>query len=303
MDKDYLIEKWLKDELTEAEKQSFSQLDDAEFNQYIIDNAKLFKASHHSNIDDFNTFKTRYQSEHTTVKTLNWWSPLLKIASVIVIAFGIYFSFFNHPETVFKALAGEKISFELPDYSNVELNALSTITYNSKNWENSRLVKLDGEAYFKVSKGNIFDVKTKQGLVTVVGTQFNVKQRDDYFEVKCFEGIVKVTSNNITKQLEVGDTFQILHGQFSEGKTNASSPKWIDHMSEFEAIPFKEVLAELERQYDVQITLKTVNADRLFTGGFMHNNLENALKAITQPMNMTYELKPSNLVIIHEENN
>ena len=30
MDKNYLIEKWLKNELTEAEKQSFSNLDDAE---------------------------------------------------------------------------------------------------------------------------------------------------------------------------------------------------------------------------------------------------------------------------------
>jgi hypothetical protein len=41
----------------------------------------------------------------------------------------------------------------------------------------------------------------------------------------------------------------------------------------------------------------------LFTGSFVHNNLENALKAVTQPMNMTYELNPSNLVVIHEANN
>ncbi|MEZ4796195.1 MAG: FecR family protein [Flavobacteriaceae bacterium] len=303
MNKDYLIEKWLKGELTEAEKQSFSQLDDAEFNQYIIDNAKLFKASHNSTISDFNTFKNRYYSKNTTVKTLNWWSPLLKIASIVVIALGIYFTFFNNPETVFKTVASEKINFELPDRSIVELNAQSKITFNSKNWQSNRLLNLHGEAYFKVTKGKVFDVKTRQGLVTVVGTQFNVKQRDNYFEVKCFEGIVKVTSNNITKQLLAGDTFQILNGVLSEGKTDAKSPKWIDNMSEFDAIPFKEVLAELERQYNIQVSVKSVDANRLFTGGFMHNNLENALKAITQPMNLSYELNLSNLVVIHGESN
>ena len=303
MDKDYLIEKWLKNELTEAEKQSFSKLDDAEFNEYIVDNAKLFKASQNSKIEDFKTFKTRYYSQNTPVKQLNWWSPLIKIASVMVITLGLYFVFFNNPETLFETVASEKISIELPDLSKVELNAQSSIAFNSKNWKNNRALKLHGEAFFKVAKGSVFDVKTKQGVVTVVGTQFNVKQRDNYFEVKCFEGIVKVAANDISKQLAAGETFQLLNGQFSEGKTKASSPKWIDNMSEFEAIPFKEVLAEIERQYNIQITVKTVDIDRLFTGSFIHNNLENALKAVTQPMNMIYELNTPNLVIIHEANN
>ena len=99
MDKNYLIEKWLKNELTEAEKQSFSKLDDAEFNQNIIDNAIHFKASHHAKINDFNTFKTHYDSQNTPIKKLNWWSPLIKIASVLVITLGVYFAFFNNSKT------------------------------------------------------------------------------------------------------------------------------------------------------------------------------------------------------------
>jgi ferric-dicitrate binding protein FerR (iron transport regulator) len=303
MDKNYLIEKWLKNELTEAEKQSFSKLDDAEFNQNIIDNAIHFKASHHAKINDFNTFKTHYDSQNTPIKKLNWWSPLIKIASVLVITLGVYFAFFNNPETLYKTIASEKISVELPDESKVELNAQSSIAFNSKNWKNNRAVKLQGEAYFKVAKGNVFDVITTQGKVTVVGTQFNVKQRENYFEVKCFEGIVKVIANDMTKQLVAGETFQLLNGRLSEGKTNASGPKWMDNMSEFEAIPFKQVLAELERQYNIQITIESVDIDRLFTGGFMHTNLENALKAVTQPMNVTFELNTSNMVIIHGTNN
>lgn len=303
MDKDYLIEKWLKDELTDAERQAFDQLDDAKLNTYIIENAKHFKASNFSEVDNFKTFKAHYNSQKTNYKKSNWLSPLLKIASVIIITLGLYFTFFSNSLTHIETQVSEKTFIELPDASQVELNALSTIEFDYKNWKDNRTVKLDGEAYFKVTKGKTFDVKTKQGIVTVVGTQFNVKQRDNYFEVICFEGIVKVTSNAVTRQLLAGDTYQVLNGNFSERKTNATSPKWIESMSDFEAIPFEQVLAELERQYDVQVTFKNIDTTRLFTGGFAHDNLENALIAITEPMNMTYELNTSNLVVIHGKDN
>lgn len=303
MDKDSLIEKWLKEELNEAEKEMFNKLDDAQLSKYIVENAQHFKASHFSKSDDFNTFKTQYKSLKTPVKKSNWFNPLLKIASVVVIGLGVYFTFFSNTSTHIETLAGEKSAIELPDHSKVELNALSSIEFNTKNWEENRFLKLEGEAYFVVAKGKTFDVQTESGTVTVVGTQFNVKQRDNYFEVKCFEGIVKVTSDTITRKLLAGDTYQILNGKFTQGKLVASTPKWRENRSEFKAIPIKEVLSELERQYNIQVTFKNINTNRLFTGEFVHDNLENALIAITLPMNITYEMSSSNLVIIHEKEN
>jgi ferric-dicitrate binding protein FerR (iron transport regulator) len=303
MDKDYLIEKWLKEELNDAEKDMFSKLDDAQLNEHIIETAQHFKASHFSKSSDFNTFKTQYKPSKAPVKKLNGFSPLLKIASVVIIGLGIYFTFFSSTPTHVETLAGEKSVIELPDHSKVALNALSSIQFNIKNWDGNRFLKLDGEAYFMVAKGKTFAVQTESGTVTVVGTQFNVKQRENYFEVTCFEGIVEVTSDTITRKLLAGDTYQILNGKFTQGKIVASAPKWRENRSEFEAIPIKEVLSELERQYNIQVTFKNININRLFTGEFVHNNLENALIAITQPMNMTYELSSSNLVIIHGKEN
>ncbi|GAA3653950.1 FecR family protein [Flavivirga jejuensis] len=301
MEKDYLIETWLKGDLTVAEKEAFSKLDDALFNQYIVDTAQHFKASHFSKVNDFKTFNQRYHSEKTFVKKLYWLPPLLKIASVIIIGLGIYFSFFFNTLTHIETLASEKTIIELPDHSKVELNALTRVTFNAENWNKKRELKLEGEAFFKVAKGRVFDVKTHDGIVTVVGTQFNVKQRAHYFEVKCFEGIVKVTSDTIVRVLHAGDVFQVLNGTFSERKTKASTPRWPHNISNFETIPFKEVLMELERQYNIQVIYKGIDANRLFTGGFEHNKLENALISITQPMNMTFELRSSNLVILHEK--
>ncbi|GAA3598579.1 FecR family protein [Flavivirga amylovorans] len=303
MEKDYLLEKWLKDDLTDAEKEAFSQLDDAQFNQYIIDAAQYFKVSAFSEVDTFQDFKKRYNSYKTPVKKLQWLYPLLKVASVIVIGLGIYFSFFFNKLTYIETVASEKTTIELPDHSKVELNALTKVRFNAENWNEKRALELEGEAFFKVAKGSVFDVKTDAGTVTVVGTQFNVKQRKHYFEVKCFEGIVKVTSDTITRQLHAGDVFQILYGKFSETKTKVSSPKWTHNISNFEAVLFKEILAELERQYNIEVIYKGIDADRLFTGGFTHDKLENALISITQPMNLTFELRSSNLVIIHGKEN
>ncbi|GAA4817558.1 FecR family protein [Litoribaculum gwangyangense] len=299
MDKEYLIQKWLNEALTDDEKTAFDKLDDAELNQLIVENARHFKASHFDNLKDFNIFKSQYELSKNKVKKFNKLAPFLRIAGVLVVSLGIYFTFFANHHTHIETLASQKATIELPDHSIVELNALSSIEYNDKNWKNNRVLTLDGEAYFKVEQGKTFDVNTKIGVVTVVGTAFNVKQRNNYFEVKCFEGIVKVVSDSIERQLVAGDIFQILEGKFYEGKVLSNSPKWQQNISEFYAIPVKEVLSELERQYNIEVIIKNIDANRLFTGGFPNDNLENALIAITQPMNMTYELSSSKLVIIH----
>jgi ferric-dicitrate binding protein FerR (iron transport regulator) len=215
----------------------------------------------------------------------------------------LYYTFFNNTITQIETAVGEKITVQLPDESQVILNALSSIEYEEKKWNEERSLQLDGEAYFKVAKGKKFDVVTESGVVTVVGTQFNVKQRSNFFEVKCFEGKVSVVSDTIKRLLQPGETYRILNQKFSEGTTTAAASKWADNMSDFESVPFKEVLAELERQYNIKITNNNVNVERLFTGGFVHDDIENALISITQPMNMTYELSSSNQVIISGKKN
>lgn len=302
MEKEILIKKWLNNELNDSEKEAFGKFDDFEINQAIVDNAEYFKALNFSEIENFENFKKRYNFQKKPVRKLQWVNPLLKIAGVLVIAFGLYFTLFHNKLTQVETAAGEKITAILPDSSQVLLNALSSIEYNPEKWNEKRALHLEGEAYFKVAKGKKFDVVTESGVVTVVGTQFNVKQRANFFEVKCFEGKVSVLSDTIERMLHPGQTFRISNQKFSEGITTAATPKWAANMSDFEAVPFKEVLAELERQYNIKITNKNVNVDRLFTGGFVHDDLENALISITQPMNMTYELSSSNQVIIRGKN-
>ncbi len=302
MIEDDLLKKWLNDELTNAEMDVFSKREDYAINLEIIDKAKHFKASQFSNVDDFKTFKRNYENK-SSVKRLNWIQPLLRIASIFVIALGVYFTFFNSYRVEVKTQLAEKSTVSLPDLSEVTLNADSKITYNEESWIKSRSLNLEGEAYFKVAKGKTFDVITNNGIVTVVGTEFNVKARKSYFEVTCFEGIVKVTSNTITKQLLAGETFRILNKKFTQDKIIDTKPKWTSNKSSFKTIPLKEVFAELERQYNIKVVFNSTDTSRIFTGVFVNDNIENALTSITKPMNLTFEISSSNQVLIHGNKN
>ncbi|WP_298903385.1 FecR family protein [uncultured Psychroserpens sp.] len=294
------IKKWLNDELTPAEKEAFEQDEDFALYQAIVGGAKKFKASDFSEPKSFEDFKSAYEAQHSAGKTSNWRSRILRIAGMVVIAIGIYYGVFYKTVAHIETLASEQTTIELPDQSEVTLNAGSVILYDKKDWEDNRRLTLSGEAYFKVAKGKTFDVITSQATVTVVGTEFNVKQRENYFEVQCFEGIVRVTSRaGKTKELLAGDTYRLLDDVYTWGKTTFVEPQWTQNRSTFKAVPFEAVIAEMERQYDIKIIVDNVNTERLFTGGFMHDDIEKALLSVTEPMDLTFKINGSNDVVIH----
>lgn len=301
MTEEELLKKWLNNNLTDAEKKAFSEQKDYAENLEILNKAQQFKASNFSKAEDFESFKNHYQNK--SKNRLDWIKPLLKIASIFIIAFGVYFTFFNSDVVEVKTLLAEKTTVNLPDLSKVTLNADSEIIYDADTWESDRNLNLKGEAYFKVAKGKIFNVITEYGTVTVVGTEFNVKSRSNYFEVICFEGIVKVTSDTITKQLIAGEIFRVLDKKFSEDKTINTEPQWTRNRSSFKTIPLSEVFAELERQYKVKVAFKNTDVSRLFTGVFVNDNIKNALISITKPMNLTFEISSPNQVLIHGNTN
>lgn len=296
MNKENLVKKWLADELTDAEREAFEQLDNFQLHKDILDNAAHFKSSGFSQMDDFDTFSKRLDEVENPVRKMNWVKPLLRIASVFVIGFSLYYFFLFNNVVEVQTLASEKTTIELPDASTVIVNAMSEVRYSKGKWQQKRELELQGEAFFDVAKGSKFSVITSEGIVSVLGTQFNVKQRGSYFEVECFEGIVKVTSQNTSEQLKAGDRYRISNGQASLGKTLYQQPQWTKNVSSFDRIPIFEVIAELERQYNIEVEMDKIQTERLFTGGFVHDNLENALKSITEPLDLDFTIEAKNHV-------
>ena len=300
MDKETLIKKWLNNELTQAEQEAFDALHDADLYKEIIDEAKRFKGSEHVNALPFESLENALS--RPTKTSTKWLRPLVSVAAIFLIGFALFTLVLKDNSTTVRTTLAMNESITLPDNSKVALNELSEISYNAKTWNDSRELTLAGEAYFDVEKGNQFTVVTPIGQVRVLGTEFNVLSRDSIFEVVCYEGLVEVTYNNKSIELPKGAKFSFKNGGTLNSNIIVSQPFWLTNMSVFEAIPIEQVILELQNIYEIQVdynSSKTLN----FTGAFAHNDLENALKSITQPLGLTYTLDTNKMVIIrHVEN-
>ncbi len=298
MDKEELLKKWLADEMTQAERDSFKTSEDYALNTEIINAARNFKAPDFSANEAYQSLRLKLKRREKSVIPLISYKMLYRVAAVFIIGVVTYFAAFRGDTTVVKTIANQKTTFDLPDKSIVMLNADSKVAYHKREWNNKRELSLEGEAFFKVAKGAKFDVKTSNGIVSVVGTQFNVKNRNGYFEVKCFEGIVDVDSEGRVRQLTKGNTFRLMNGVLSVDSTMVERPQWIDNKSVFKSVPLFVVLDEFERQYNMTVDVKSIDSSKIFTGGFTHTDIHEALTTITDPFNFKYTISGSKKVII-----
>lgn len=285
MNREDLIKKWLDNNLNTDELEAFKKLEDYESLVKLSDSVKHFKAPEYNTSE---ALQDVLRTIKTPKKSVRWIPILSRIAAIFVVCFGVYY-YTTTLDTTFKTLASQKQTIELPDASTVALNATTTVSFNKKQWKTNRQVQLNGEAYFKVAKGSKFEVITDAGTVTVLGTQFNIKQRHNYFEVVCYEGLVGVAYNNNETKLQPGNRLLLIDGKLiATEKENQIEPSWINNNSVFKSLPYREVIAEFERQYDMTINLQSINDSQLYTGSFTHNNIDVALKSITLPLHLSY---------------
>ncbi|MFL1896065.1 FecR family protein [Aquimarina sp. 2-A2] len=300
MKKEDLLKKWLSDDLTSSERKKFEASDDFLMHNIIVDTAKFFKNDQTVPELDMSKMQEQLSKENNiSSNTTIWQSSWLKIAAMVVILLGVgSFFFFSNDTTIYTDI-GENMSIELPDHSQVVLNSKSTVSFDQKGWSTNREVELKGEAYFEVAKGKDFEVLTNAGTVSVLGTKFNVKNRENFFEVHCFEGLVKVKyKNGYTENLSAGNSLRIINGTVTFETTPDSSPHWVNKISSFKSVPFEEVIKEFQRQYKVELILQNIDKKRVFTGGFVHKDLEDGLKSITLPLDLTYSIDDKKRIII-----
>jgi len=297
MKKEKEILKWLNGDLSKKEMKDLKQSEDLQTLEKIAHYASQLEAPKVDAQAALETLKARNHSKNKPkVRTINF-KTFYRVAAVLVLALTSGYLFFYSNNTSYETQIAQRKIFTLPDNSEVVLNAASKISFNEKKWANNRTLTLAGEAFFKVKKGQTFSVKTTDGIVTVLGTQFNVKERKNYFEVRCYEGLVSVTHNNNTTKLPPGKTFRVINGKIENVEDfNAQNPSWIQQESSFNKIPLDQVIAELERQYDLKIKVKGVDTSKLFTGSFTHTDKEIALQAVTIPLKLSYKIEGKTII-------
>ncbi len=306
--KDVFLAKWLEGELSDIELKSL--VSKKEFLSYkkikeTLELSKNFKPKSDSfkkiqqkiedghfdrlnDLDKFNDQKGNLEESKIKVRKLytKW---MVAVAASLVFFIGFY-NFLDRDLVLNKSNFGQQKAVSLLDGSEVILNAKSALSYDEKDWKNKREVYLNGEAFFKVKKGNTFTVKTKNGNVTVLGTQFKVNAIADYFEVVCYEGSVKVFSENFNHVLQPNDVFRKINGNTIEKwQLNIRKPTWINGESTFKSVPIKYVIDKFEKQYAFKIDASKIDNTIIFTGSFNHQDIDIAIASVFGATNIKYK--------------
>jgi transmembrane sensor len=300
MENEEYIRRWIEGSLSEEEKQRFERTETYKSFEKLIDSLKVFRAPEYPVEEELGRLQSSLQKKKKSIHL----NLFYRIAATLIILAGIYYSFIYKPETHIETGIAEKHEFYLPDSSRVVLNAQSRLTYNEGRWDGNREVKLEGEAFFSVNKGSDFEVLTRTRSVKVLGTQFNVKSRPDYFEVTCYEGLVGVGDTGEMTPLSPHQMYRVIQGKIQQfNDIPEPSPGWIDRESSFRSVPYIQVIHEFERQYNVNIRTENVDTDQLFTGRFVNSDIELAINSITIPMNLGYLFIDDQNIVLSPDHN
>ncbi|MCF6349889.1 MAG: FecR family protein [Flavobacteriaceae bacterium] len=292
------LAKWMANEMTDRDLKKLVNNEDFLTYLALKKGILLYERLEEPLDNSFKIIQNKIENSTPKVKKLylKW---VISIAASLVLFFSIS-NFFKNQPVLNTTNFGEQKTITLLDSSKVTLTAKSEIKYHKKEWKNKRELFLNGEAFFKVKKGSKFTVKTKNGKIEVLGTQFNVNSNKDFFEVTCYFGKVNVIYNAKEYILLPGQGFRKIIGSKMEKLiTTQTIPTWLNGVSTYKSVPLKHVILDLEKQFDIKFDATKINTKMLFTGSFNHKNKKLAFTTVFKAMYVDYkEINDSKKIIL-----
>ncbi|MEO8821444.1 MAG: FecR family protein [Ginsengibacter sp.] len=262
-------------------------------------------------------------------------------AASVVVIFGIGFLFKGHslnnsdssPKSTIQQVfvkPGSKSKIILPDGTIVRLNGSSSLSYNKDFNKKIREVKLDGEAYFDVTKdaNHPFIVHTSNLDIKVLGTLFDVKsyQEDPTIEMTLLRGSIEVYNKddpyvpkvilkpneklvfrkNVDDKIPENDKVDlnstkknIPDQNISISTLSATKPdslkketSWLYNKLVIDGDDFTEMAQKMERWYGVNIEIMSPGLEKYhFNGIFKNETVEQALDALQLTVKFKYQIK------------
>ncbi|MGO4291724.1 FecR family protein [Chitinophaga sp. RAB17] len=214
---------------------------------------------------------------------------------------------------------GAKTTVHLPDGSVVILNSGSRLSYDKDFGVKNRLINLEGEAYFDVSKNPSMPmiVATAAVEVKVLGTTFNVKAyaEDSIVEASLFTGTIQLTTEKdpervillrprekvIINQKQNGytapatakeihsETVSLQHMTFNRIDSSFDEMAWLKNKLVFRSARFQDVANELQRKFNVSIYFSdTVFQNIRINGTFSDESIQEIVPALQQAIPFHY---------------
>lgn len=293
---EHFLAQWLDGKMTDDELRKL--VTDQEFQQYVILRNALATSQIAPPDIESNFTRTKEKMSRGMRPRVRRIVPryvaISAIAACFIIGIVVFQALTFGKEIVTRA--GHHTFVALADGSQVEVNSASHFR-RIKLFSLNRKVELDGEAFFKVSKGRSFIVQTRQGEIEVLGTSFNVISREDYLEVVCYEGSVRVSTAEDVVKLEKGQAFRHSASGNDSWQTNMKEPGWVSGESRFEKAPVGLVLMQLGYEYGYEVRVPQSARNMRFTGTFTRGDLTTALKSVLLPMDLQYKIKGKTIIV------
>jgi len=265
--------------------------------------------------------------------------PMVGIAAAVALIFFIS----RRPESVksdrvgqvaentISTKPGSKSKIQLPDGSQVWLNADSRMTYNESFRGPFREVQITGEAYFDIAKDkdHPFIIHTNSIDVRVLGTSLNIRSyaNEKNTEAVLIRGSIEVTLRSSPDKkiiLQPNEKLVVQNGRAMVVKKGMPSvqkyedapvmtlgkahiqPKdtvamdilWVKNKLSFDQETLEDVARKIERWYAVKVTIKDERLKRTeYSAVFEDESLRQVMEALRMTGNFRYSISKKEVTI------
>lgn len=209
---------------------------------------------------------------------------------------------------------GELADIMLEDGSHLVMNTNSAVRVDLQN--DKRVVYLErGEVYFEVAKDQDrpFYVETKGGLVRVLGTKFNIRQRGLSSDVSVVEGSVGVVDygrmtddfslEQLDATLSADQKFSLGDNQIDNVALPVDSARvlsWRDRKLIYNGEKFVDLVADINRYYEIDIRIGDPTLNDIEVVAIMKvEDRDTTLKALEATFNVTARILSNDLILLY----
>lgn len=223
-------------------------------------------------------------------------------AAISIIVFSVFTMTTGVPEG-YNRIAAEGIieNVTLPDGSEIFMNRNAELDY-AVNFASRRDIILDGEAYFDVARDEVnpFTIKTDHADITVLGTSFNIEEKEDHVDVFVTSGKVKVVSGSDEVILTKDQMAQCKDGKITLLKRPSKNYlSWKFSKLEFNDDPLHLVVKDLSRHYNKKLSFASDSKamNQPINDIFENEDFESVLETLVLITGIKYHKDGNNYVI------
>jgi transmembrane sensor len=252
----------------------------------------------------------RQIKKSTKVISLSYknWAVAASLVFIMGLSLFIYQSAANTVTRQYATKLGEHAKVTLSDGTQIWLNAGSQLKYPTEFKGSTREVYLIGEAFFDVAKDkeHPFIIHTDKMDTKVLGTSFNVQAYPGQTtqEVSVLTGRVNVKSTLTEENVYVTPGQKVIFKSkcnklqsFKDVPLNSIS-LWRKNILVFEDTPMPEVIATINRNYNVAIQVENKNLNNLkISAYFKELSVDQVIALVCNTINADYKLESGIYII------